>query len=231
MLRVIQAGTGRPISYPVDPNAVFQPGMFGQIKVIGNDVVMGVSDGFAPFGIIDDVKDTAFSKPVIDEVVILDPAIVNFDGYNYTAGVDTLAELRNSNIVPNSFVSDQPNIVQLNEVNGTVKILKGTILNYTTIGSSTKNAFRAKVRYAFYVPNMPGEDTTFGSGRVTIWFTPGIFQTDQFEMVPYAVNANLYISASGKLTTEQSLPNQPSVAMVIVPPTSHNAVLEFKFFG
>lgn len=231
MLRVIQAGTGRPISYPVDPNATFQPGMIGQIKVIGNDIVMGVSDGMAPFGIIDDVKDTAFSRPQIAEVVIIEPDVVNFDGYNYTAAFDTIKDLRNSQLVPGSFRSEHPSIVSLNEVNGIIKIRAGTVMNYTAIGSTTPNAFRTKVWYAYYVANMPGEDTTFGSGRMTIWFTAGIFQTDQYELVPYAVNANLYVSANGKLTSEQSLPNQPCIGMVIVPPTSSNTVLEFKFFG
>ena len=231
MLRVIQSGTGRPISYPVDPNAMFQPGMIAQLKVIGNDVVMGVSDGTAPFGIIDDVKDFAISKPVIDEVVIFRPNAVNFDGYVYTAAYDTYAELRNSQITPGSFISDSPSVVSLNEVNGTVRIREGTQMNYTMVGSTTPNAFRTKVRYSYYVPNQPGVDTTAGSQRMTLWFTAGIYQTDQFEMVPYAVNANLFVSASGKLTTEMTLPNQPSVGMVVVPPTSHNTILEFKFFG
>lgn len=231
MFRVIQAGTGRPTSYPVDPNAIFQPGMIGQLKIIGNDIVLGVSDGMAPIGIIDDLKDTAFSKPVIDEVVQIEPALVHFDGYNYVAGADTIKELRNANIVGSSFVSDSPDIVELNEINGIVKIRAGTIMNYTAFGSAYPNAFKTRVRYVYYVPNMPGEDTTFGSGRVTIWFTAGIFQTDQFEMVPYALNANLYVSPAGKLTTELTMPNQPCIAMVTVPPTSHNAMLEFKYFG
>lgn len=231
MLRVIQAGLTLPISYPVDPNAVFQPGMLCQLKVLGNDIVMGVSDGIAPFGIIDEFKDIAFSKPVVDEVVIIQPNAVTFDGYQYRAAYDTMRDIRHANLVPGTFVSDSPSIISLNETNGIVTIKAGTPLNYATTGSLTPNAFRTKIRYAYYVPNRPGEDTTFGSQRMTLWAFGGIYQTDQFESVPFAVNASLYCSASGRFTTEQTIPNQPSIGMVIVPPVAHNAFLEFKFFG
>jgi hypothetical protein len=227
VLRVVQSGTGRPISFPVDPNATFQPGMIAQVKVIGNDVVMGVSDGIAPIGIIDDVKDTAFTKPAIDEVVIIEAAVVNVDGYgNFTLGADASQTLQSANIVETSFTSDVPGIL-LNSTNGVVVARAGQALNYTTADSTTPNAIRAVVRYSYFVPNMAGEDTTLGSGRLTLWFTRGIFQTDQYEMTPFAPNANLYVSSEGKLTTEQTLPNQPVIGMVIVPPAAHNTQLEF----
>lgn len=228
MLRTIQIGTGRPVSYPVDPNATFQPGMIAQLKVIGNDVVMGVSDGTAPFGIIDDVKDTSFSRPVVDEIVIIEAPVVNFDGYNFRLGFDTIKDLRNSNIIDSSFVADYGGL-SLNPINGVVLAPQNTILNYTTAGSSTPNAIRTKVSYSYHVPNIPGEDSTQGSNRVTLWFTRGIYQTDQFEMVPYSVNATLFVSENGKLTTERTLPNQPGVAMVVVPPSASNALLEFMW--
>lgn len=227
MLRVIQSGTGRPGSYPVNPNSVFQPGMIAQMSIIGNDVVAGVSDGIAPIGIIDDVRDTAFTRPKIDEIIIVEAPVVNFDGYTYTLGVNTKQDLGDPHIIESSFVCDNPNIVDLNPHNGMITVKAGAELNYTTPDSITPNAIRLKVSYVYRVMNMPGEDTTIGSGRITVWFTRGIFQTDQFEMTPYAVNANLYVSSNGKLTTEQTLPNQPSVAMVLVPPSSTNSMLEF----
>lgn len=228
MLKTIMIGTGRPVSYPVDPNSTFQPGMIAQLKTIGNDVVMGVSDGRAPFGIIDDIKDTAFTRPVIDEIIVIEPTLVNFDGYNYTAGSDSLKELKYANIVDSSFVIDVPGL-SLNPINGVLHMPAGTVLNYKTPESSTINALRAKARYSYYVPNIPGEDSTLGSARITVWFTTGIFQTDQFEMVPYQINATLFVSENGKLTTEKTLPNQPGVAMVVVPPSAHSPVLEFKW--
>lgn len=231
MLKVLQAGTGRPISYPVDPNSTFQPGMIAQNKAIGNDHVLGVSDGRAPLGIIDDIKDTAFMKPVIDEIVIITPASVTTDGYgNFFAGTYATELLKKAHIIDTSFVSSVAGVELNNLVNGVVGIRAGTRLNFRTPGSPTNNALRTMVKYSYTVPNIPGEDTTLGSGRVTIWFTRGIFQTDQFELVPYAINANLYVSINGKLTTEQTLPNQPAIGLVIVPPTSHNAILEFLWW-
>ena len=56
MLRLIQIGNSLPVSFPVDPTSVFQPGQIGQLKVIGNEIVCGISDGTAPFGIIDDIN-------------------------------------------------------------------------------------------------------------------------------------------------------------------------------
>lgn len=229
MLRCLQSGTGRPISYPVDPNATFQPGMIAQIKVLGNDIVAGVSDGIAPFAIIDDVRDTAFVRPAIDEVVIIEAGAVEYDGYFYRASVESKQELDNPHIVASSFVSDVSGL-KLNAINGVLVAPAGTKLNYTTPDSEFPNAIKAIVRYSYNVPNMPGEDTTGGSGRVTLWFTRGIFETDQYEMVPYAATANLYVSANGKLTTVNSIPNQPVVGMVIVPPTAHNSGLEFLWY-
>lgn len=230
MLRVIQPGTGKPISYPVDPNAAFQPGMIAQVKIVGNDTVMGVSDGRAPIGIIDDIKDTAFTRPAIDEIIVIKPAVVTNDGYgNYYSGADAFQVLNNAHIIQTSFVANLPGLT-LNELNGVVHAPAGTKLNYAVDGSSTPNAIRTTVSYAYRVANMPGEDTTLGSGRITLWFTRGIFQTDQFEIGPFQVNANLYVSSNGKLTTEQTIPNQPSVAMVISPPSAHNSLLEFIWF-
>lgn len=231
MLRVLQAGTGRPISYPVDPNASFQPGMIAQSKKIGNDMVVGVSDGLAPFAIIDELKDTAFVRPVIDEVVIVEAPVINTDGYQNYMGFATDGKLTRSNIMQTSFVSNIPGL-QLNSVNGTVTVPVGATLNYRTpdFTGTGNNALRAIVSYSYSVANRPGEDTTFGSGRITLWFTRGIFQTDQYELMPYITNANLYVSAAGKLTPEKSYANQPVVGMVLVPPSASNAWLEFLWY-
>ena len=228
MLRVLQTGNVRPISYPVDPNASFEPGQIAQFKVIGNDVVLGVSDGTAPFGIIDDVKVNSFSSPVNDELVII-PGVPVFDGYNWINAVDTSKELDNPSIIQTSFAADYGGL-QLNPINGILRAPAGTILNYSTKGSLTPNAVRTRVKYAYRIPNIAGEDTTLGSGRVTVWFSRGIFQTDQYEMTAYSVNATLFVSVNGKLTTEQTMDGQPGIAMCIVPPTAHNPFLEFMWF-
>ena len=229
MLRVIQSGTGRPISYPVDPNATFLSGMIAQMKSIGGDIVAGVSDGISPFAIIDDIRDTAFSKPVIDEVVVIQAPSVTTDGYgNYYMGAEASQFLNNAYIIASSFVADVEGL-SLNDINGALKAPVGAQLNYSTTGG-VFDAIRTLVRYSFQVPNISGEDSTIGSGRVTLWFTRGVFQTDQYEMSPFAVNSNLYVSSEGKLTTEQSLANQPSVGMCLVPPGSVDTMLEFLWY-
>lgn len=229
MLKPIQVGLGRPIGYLVNPNSIFEPGMIAQMQMIGNDVVIGVSDGTAPIGIIDDIKTTAFTQAVIDEIVIIEVP-TTFDGYNWVSSMVGVQELQNADIVSNSFVADFGGLI-LNPVNGTLRVPVGTVVNYQTENSVVPNAVRTTTRYAFRVPNIPGEDSTTASGKMTIWFTRGIFQTDQFETdVPFQVNAPLFVSPRGKLTTALTSPTQPGVAMCIVPPTAHNGMLEFIWF-
>lgn len=230
MLRVIQVGTSRPVSFPVDPNSTFEPGMICQLKLLNNDVVAGVSDGTAPLGIIDDIKTIAFTASQRDEIVIIRAPSNEFDGYSsFVSTAEFLKELDNANIVPNSFRADYPGL-QLNSVNGTLRAPEGTVLNYTTDGSITPNAILARVSYNYYIPNIPGEDSTVGSGKLTYWFTRGVFETDQYEQVLFALNAPLFVSSAGKLTAEQTDSRQPAVAMCTIPPTSHNPRLQFLWF-
>ena len=83
MLKIIQAGNALPFSYPADITSTFQPGQIGQLKLIGQDIVLGLSDGTAPFGIIDDIRTNAFNATVVDEVVIINGADIYTDGYNF----------------------------------------------------------------------------------------------------------------------------------------------------
>lgn len=57
MLKIVMlSGNSRPVSYPVDPHGVFEAGMIAQLKVVDDEIVVGVSDGTAPLGIIDDYR-------------------------------------------------------------------------------------------------------------------------------------------------------------------------------
>lgn len=230
MLRVIHAGMNRPVSRPVDPNAVFQPGMIGQHKLIGNEIVMGVSDGIAPFGIIQDIRDIAYVRPVIDELVIVEPTSIDDSGPDPVVGADTISLLQNSSVLQQSFASDISG-VNLVATNGAIIVKTGTPLNYKKNPLSTGNdSVVVRVRYSYYIPNKPGDDSTLGSNKVSIWASPSgcIFSTDQFETAAvYPLNAALYVSPAGKLTSEQLIEAQPAVAMVCVPPTSINPMLEF----
>ena len=227
MLRPIFIGNTLPMSYPVCPTDVFQPGQIAQLKVLGNEIVCGVSDGTAPLGIIDDINTNAFTAPSKDEIVIIKCiGVVGAPGH-YFAAADTKQELRFSNIVRSSFVSDIGGLI-LNDVNGVVTVLQGTELNYDTNGDGINDSVKSTVDYIYRIANIPGENTTAGSSRVTVWFQRGIFETDQFDTsARYAVNATLFVSEEGMLTTKQITPSHPGVAMVTGAPGALNPTLEF----
>lgn len=225
ILRLIQVGNTLPISFICDPSAEFQPGMIAELTVIGNQVMATVSNGTAPVGVIDDIKTKAFTNVSWNEVVIV-PAVGVIGPNNViVTPVDIKTELRRPNIVPSSFNSTVN--VLLNPINGVVTFVAGTALNFDAIGNGTPNAIRAVVNYTYQVANIPGDDSTQGSGRMTVWFERMFFQTDQYETnQQYPVRANLYVSEIGFLTTRRPSSIHPAVGMVTAPPTPMNAMLE-----
>lgn len=76
------------------------------------------------------------------------------------------------------------------------------------------------------------DDTTQGSGKVTIHLTPrSIWRTDQFEYNQhYMVNSTLYCGLDGKFTTAQPTFNHPSIGIVLHPPTLNHPLLELLWF-
>lgn len=232
MLRVLHPGRHLPTHRTLDPNATFLAGMIGQLKFVGNEIVLGVSDGTAPFGVIEDSRSIAHIAPAIDEPFTITPDVSEIisTASGPALSVDKIAFLQNANILQQSFVSTKEG-VELIAVNGAVRVLAGTLLNAIANPlSSDFDSFVAHVRYSYYVPNRPGDDTTMGSGKISVWANPAgaIFTTDQFESaVPYPLNSALYVSQNGKLTTQQLMESQPAIAMVCVPPTRINEALEF----
>ncbi len=227
MLRLIQVGANLPFSYPVDPTSTFQAGQIAQLKLIGNEIVCGVSDGTAPLGIIDDINTSAFTAPVPEEVVDA-PAMGIDDGYgNFVTPIAVKQELRFSNIIRSSFVADLDGLI-LNDINGLITFPAGTVLNKDLDGDGIPDTIRTVVSYIYRIPNIPGDNTTIGSGRITVWFQRGIFETDQYDNTQkYPVNATLFVSADGKLTTKQTTPQHPGIGIVTGPPTGINETLEF----
>lgn len=216
MLRLIQIGSSLPFSFPVDPNAEFQPGAVGQLYVEGNQIVCGVSDGTAPIGILDDIKTNAFTKASIDEEVIIAAVGVESNGQLVTAS-DLKTELQYANVLERSFTADVE--VVLIAKNGVILIPAGTPLNYDGAGTGTPDSVRVVVSYTYSVPNIPGDDTTQSSGRVTVWFQRIIVATDQFETNQrYPLNANLFVNESGLFTTRQLFTDQAAIGIVTAPP-------------
>jgi len=229
MFRIIQIGNSLPFSFPVDPSAEFEPGQVAQLTLAGNQVVCGVSDGTAPIGVIDEIKKNAFSATSIDEVVIVDAASIATPGSggSLITSVDIKTELDNPSIVDTSFISNPVDVELINR-NGVITFLAGTELNFDADGDGIPDSIRTVVSYTYQVPNVPGDDSTLASGRITVWFQRMIAATDAFETNRrYPVNAPLFVNESGQLTTRRIADDFPAVAMVTGPPTSITSSLEF----
>lgn len=230
MLRIIQTGSGLPVSYTVDPTAEFQPGQIAQLKVMGNEVVCGVSDGTAPLGIIDDINTSAFTAPVNDMVIII-PCVGIDDGYgNYFSVVSAEKRIEGySNVVRSSFVADVPGLI-LHDINGVIEVPEGTQLNYDADGDGIKDSMRIVISFIYKISNIPGDNTTIGSNKITVWFSRGVYETDQYDTTAqYVLNATLYCNLDGFLTTNQPSPSHPGVAMLTGPPTALNNTIEFMW--
>lgn len=227
MLKIVHAGSTLPASFTLDPTAEFEPGMIAQLKVIGNDIVCGVSDGTAPIGLIDDIRTRAFTKNQIDEVVeILVPeASVDRTGANPVNTAEVTGFLQFPSLIDSSFTSTIS--VALNPINGVIIVPAGTVLNYASTTGGLLDSFKIIVNYTYRIANQPGDDSTVGSGRITVHYGRGFYATDQFDTRQnYALNATLYVGLDGKLTTKQPTANHPGVAVVTGPPVSTNSTLE-----
>lgn len=216
-----------PLSLPVDPTAEFEPGMFAQLGLIGNDIVASVSDGTAPLGIIDDVRTTAFTKPQIDEVIIIPVQASEIDGNGKrVSSTDVVGVLEYPNVITDSFTATTS--VILNPVNGIVTVPAGTELNHDENGDSINDSFRIIVNYIYRIAGKPGDDTTLGSGRITVHYQRGIYATDQFDTTQiYPLNATLYVGLDGKLTSKQPTEAHPGVAVCTGPPSATIGTIEF----
>jgi hypothetical protein len=197
MLRLIQESNQLPYSWQVDPSAEFEAGMIAQLTVIGLQVMATVSNGSAPIGIIDDQKTKSFTANAWDESIVIPTTGVPGPNNTIVTPMDIKWELVNPNVVPSSFISI-PVEVQLIPRNGVIVFPAGTILNYDLLGTGSPNAIKTNVRYAYAIPNIIGDDSTFASQRVTVWFgrmlcEVSIFETNQV----YPVNANLFVSELG----------------------------------
>lgn len=227
MLRLVQVGNALPHSFIVDPAAEFMSGSIAQLTTMGNNIVCGLSNGSAPIGIIDDVKTSSFWAPSIDEVVIA-PLIagVRNSANQLVTPNDIKVELRNPNVRADSFTSNVD--VELNWRNGVITFLAGSVLNYDMDGDGTPDSLRAVVSYQYQIPNMPGDDSTIGSGRVSVWFMRGIFESDCFDTSQrYPLNASLFCNSKGQFSTKQEDPNFPGVAIVTAPPGGILSTLQF----
>lgn len=231
MLRVIHIGNALPISYPVHPSSEFEPGMAGQLTILGNDIMVTVSDGTAPIGLIDDSRTNSFTRPQVDEVVeiVVEESNIELDENNYRVNKnDVVGYLKFPNILENTFVADLTII--LNPVNAVITVPAGTVLNYDTNGDTVLNGFKLICNYIYRIANKPGDDTTLGSNRVTVFYQRGIYATDQFDTRQiYPLNATLYVGLDGRMTVKQPTADHPGIAVVTGPPSAVEGTLEFMW--
>lgn len=210
--------------WPVDPTATFEPGMIGGLKQIGTDIFVTVSDGVSipPMGVIDEIKTEAFSRPVVDDKKFI-PSTGVSDGYGHLVSpVDVAGFARETNIVPSSFSSNIEIILE--PKHGAITVPAGTQLNHQN-DNGDYDGFEILMSYNYRVADMPGDDSTVGSGLMTLHIFRGIFATDQFcTLFNYMLNAPLYVGTDGKLTTQQ---NGITVAQVTGPPSTLSERLEF----
>ncbi len=224
VLRIVH-GDSSAMSFPVDISSVFFPGMIGQLYLQGNNIVLSVSDGTCPIGVIDDIRSTSFHQNSIDEVVIAEAVGTLIDG-KYVSISKIMARLENSQLLAGTFMSDVP--CTLYDTNGVIEFPTGTELNHDSDGDGIPDSIRAVVSYCFRVPGIAGDDSTMGSSRVSVHMNRMIFLTDQFEPnCAYPLNAPLFCSQNGKLTTSQWMEGIPSIAICIAPPTARDAFLGF----
>lgn len=186
-----------------------------------------VSDGTAPIGIIDDIRIKAFTAVSWNEVIII-PATGVMNNGQLVLPNNVMALLANAYIDPLSFISTVN--VELSAKNGAITFLAGTPLNFDAIGAGYPNAIRTVVSYSYQIPNIPGDDSTIGSGKITVWYSRQWLQTDQMEVAQtYPINANLYVSERGLFTTRRPSSVHPAIGIVTASPNPVNPLLELMW--
>lgn len=181
---------------------------------------------------MDEVRVHAFSQPQVDEEIIFGPDLIGTPGSGPGGQLitthDVMTTLQNPSIVKGSFTADYPVII--NTRNGVAKILAGSFLNYASIPGGSIDSIKIITSYIYQVPDLPGDDSTIGSGRITVWFTRMIAATDIYStLVDYPLNCPLYSGLDGKFTSKPPFVNAPAVAINIGPPTAIDNMLTFLF--
>jgi hypothetical protein len=211
---------------PVDPSAIFEPGMVCGLIEINGETFATVSNGttIPPFGIIDDVNTTAFRRPVVDDLVFIPSPGISPPGYGGTLvnPAPVMGKLRETNIISTTFAADLA--VQLDPKHGTITIPAGTPLNHKDTNGQF-DGFEVLTSYHYQVADIPGDSSVAATGLITVHVFRGIYETDQFDTtVDYPLNAPLFCGLDGKFTTKT---NGPAIAQVVNRPSALNGALSF----
>lgn len=219
MLRIIKfpdtIPNALPISELVHDDGYFEPGQIAQTYLSEDPLrlTVGVSNGRRAVGIIDDIRSPWFTEPVLLEKVIV-PVLGNSSTPTGSrcSSQDIMVELKNCNIESESFISQIP--VELIPRNGIIIFPAGTPINYS---NNNLGYLCSEVSYRYKIPNRPSYDSTFISGRITLWNVDGmIFQTDQIDSKSkYKEGDFLFVDKDGRFTTTNYFGIAKSVGQVM----------------
>lgn len=211
-------------SAPVDPSATFESGQIAGLIEINGELFVTVSDGanIPPIGVIDDNKTSAFTGTVIDEVQIVPASFQEVSGV-LVSTIDVMGALDETNLLESTFTGNID--VVLNPKKGTFIIPAGTPLNYD---DGTTMGFEHISSYRYSIVDFPGDDSTDGSGQISIHFNRGIFTTNVFDtLATYSPGQPLFVDSEGKLTSQETA--SPVVAIALQPSSAINNELLFMW--
>jgi hypothetical protein len=235
MLRIIEVFNNLPVCVRVDSRAYFQPGQVASLKMKKGEIVAGVCDGLHPCGIIDDIRIRSNVLRMVPKpfnqvhIVPINHPSFDEDLKQIVLAQDHSVKLNHVNIIADSFISDVPG--QLKSVNGELILPKGTICNHRISpmdgGCYINYAVRLTCRYAYNVPAPKMDDSTVGSGQVTLWTKNMIADTDMYDTAQeYHKYANLYVENS-LLTTKRLDYTSKRIGIVLDVPSNDNSMLRF----
>jgi hypothetical protein len=208
----------------VDPSARFEAGQIAGLIQINNELFITVSDGktIPPIGVLDDSKISAFSGTTVDEIQIVPAATKEKNGI-LVSTVDVMGALNETNIIESTFTADLD--IVLNPKKGIFIIPAETPVNYD---DGSKIGFQVTASYRFQIVDYPGDDSTDGSGQVSIHFNRGIFVTNIFDVLStYYPGCPLYVDVEGQLTSQET--ESPVVAIALQPASALTNELMFMW--
>lgn len=211
-------------SAPVDPSARFEAGQIAGLIQINNELFVTVSDGVTipPIGVIDDNKTTSFTGTVVDEIQIVPSATKEVNGI-LVSTVDVMGALNETNIIESTFTADLD--IVLNPKKGIFIIPAETPINYD---DGSKMGFRVTASYRFQIVDYAGDDSTDGSGQISIHFNRGIFVTNVFDVLAtYYPGCPLHVDMEGRLTSQET--QSPVVAIALQPASALTNELMFMW--
>jgi hypothetical protein len=211
-------------SAPVDPSSRFEAGQIAGLIQINGELFVTVSDGMSipPIGVIDDNKITAFTGTVVDEIQIVQAPVYEQNGI-LLSSMDVMGALNETNIVESSFTTNLD--IVLNPKKGTFIVPQNTPVNYD---DGSKIGFQLTASYRYAIVDFPGDDSTDGSGQISIHFNRGIFVTNIFDVLAtYAPGQPLYVDSEGRLTSQET--QSPVVAIALQPASALTNELMFMW--